>query len=187
MRKLAIVLLIILAVLAATNPGRDKFQEFVKREGIRLIEEKSGGDDPVAEVLMPFFAPWIARTFQRDNYLIFSVYRFGDFKVLGIAGQFIPLNRLDEKDLESIMADMEKDLSEVPAEEMEKLMERLSNDLLKEWETEVPQLINTLQKMADTVDVERLQKELEKDLEQLEKAGEAFFEELQRLQESQSQ
>jgi len=186
MRTFIWILLIAAGLLILTNPGRDRFREFVKTEAVKFIEEKDGKENPVARVVMPFFAPWMARTFERDNYLLFSVYRLGDFKVLGIAGRFIPLNTLDENDVAALMSEMNRDLMQVSEEDLDRLAERMFDLLLNEEGADIQSYIEQLVSAADTLDLERLQKEWEEEMKKWEKAGMEFLEELNRLQESQN-
>ena len=158
MRTFAVILLVLLGILFFTNPGYKEFENYLKKKAVEQVREETGLNDEVAAGLVSLFTGLTAKAFVRDNYLIFSVYRMGDYKILGIAGQFIPLSKFDEKALQ-----------DMSAEGMDEQLQEQFSALQEE-----------LEKITDTLDWEKMQRELEK-------AGEEFLEQLKQLQEAETQ
>ena len=109
-RILAVVaiLAIVAAVLAATNPPRDKFEDWVRgfvtekvaAEAHKQGQDLSGDNKPWAEAIVEL---WVVHmSAERHNLLLFSLYDIelppegqsnGEHscEILGIAGQFVPV------------------------------------------------------------------------------------------------
>ena len=101
-------LLLVAVVLAALNPGPDKFTDFLQKTiAARAAEEAGAVTGGLGSGVTDFLADRIGRAvgdlasqaFERDNYTVWSVYRVdlngrqpgGEVEFLGIANSFIPL------------------------------------------------------------------------------------------------
>ena len=105
MTRLLLGLLVIAALLAATNPSRVEFNGYVQTYVAQKIEDqarKRGEDNPdgagqIGGALLGLVLP--ALPIERRNFLAFSIYDLHLSKsdtskscsFLGIAGQFMPL------------------------------------------------------------------------------------------------
>lgn len=100
-------LVAILAVIALAffNPGMDEFRTFIRAQAEGMIEREAGGT-PLGEALSGaggrLAERYVDRVTDRRNYFIFSTYTIDidgaesdaeDWKFLGLAGQFVELDR----------------------------------------------------------------------------------------------
>ena len=91
-----ILLIIVIVVLAMTNPVTDDFKEYIEDR----IESQNNSGSGIEGVLRDIFAgplsDLVAQNTTRENYFIFSVYNIPinekDNSFLGIAGHFFPLD-----------------------------------------------------------------------------------------------
>ncbi|MFN3596149.1 MAG: hypothetical protein ACK41D_02635 [Rubricoccaceae bacterium] len=111
MRVLLIGAALVALLLYALNPGPERFREFLREEAGRYAEQqarqRAGGG--AAGDVAGFLAGRLGRdfgsaasdAFRRDNYHLFSIYEVdllprrpgGEFRFLGIANVFLPLER----------------------------------------------------------------------------------------------
>jgi len=141
MKKTAFILALVAGLLILTNPGPEDFKNFIKKKSVEQFKKETGLNDQLAESIISVFGGVFAEGFIRDNYLLFSIYKWGDYKLLGIAGQFIPLSKWDENILNEISDDQ---------------LGGIMNEATRE-----------LEQVLDTLDVEKFQQELEKATEEL--------------------
>ena len=103
-----LLLLIVLAVLLAIfNPDMAEFKTFV-RDRAELLLQRETGESALGRALSgagaSFVGEYVDRVTERTNYFVFSTYTIDldgpdeegeEWKFLGIATQFIELNRPD--------------------------------------------------------------------------------------------
>lgn len=107
MRTGFIILTVIVIALAISNPGEEQFRNFVSDRAELAIQEETG-DSMLGRALSGAGASvageFAERVTDRENYYVFSTYTIdlGDassdpeeWKFLGIAGQFVELERPD--------------------------------------------------------------------------------------------
>lgn len=87
--KKIIIALLILVLLAVTNPSKEAYTSWLKEK------VQSGTENPLAKGVVSLFGgPVIDHSTTTDNYVLFTVYTltFGGktIKVLGILQNFIP-------------------------------------------------------------------------------------------------
>ena len=107
MKTTGIIMLILAAVLFATNPDKDDFKEYMAAKIKEEIVKETRDKGEVAGIFKPFaeglaeLGGALGTTFtERDNYYLFSIYTFQlpsnpdekPVKFLGIAKQFIELD-----------------------------------------------------------------------------------------------
>jgi hypothetical protein len=95
---------IILLILFFTNPDRQDFKEYMQKEIRKKMELKESPG--MEKMFSSLVSGALSQVYTRDNYYFFSVYSLGEYKILGIAGFFLPLNDFDEsmrKELDKIM------------------------------------------------------------------------------------
>lgn len=104
MRTGIVVLVLALIALALFNPDMEDFQLFVETHTEELIQDQVG-EGPLSDVLSAlgsgFAGEHVDEITTRRNYFIFSTYtidldetdRGGDWRFLGMAGQFLELER----------------------------------------------------------------------------------------------
>ncbi len=104
MRRLTSILIIaLLGVLVATNPGMDAFSEFVAEQSERILRRETG-DSPLGRALAGAGAglagSYVERVTERRTYLLFSTYTIDldgttdesyEWRFLGVAGRFFEL------------------------------------------------------------------------------------------------
>ena len=108
MRTSLALFLVLLAVLAFTNPGMDEFKDFAEAQSEQLLLRETG-DTGLGRFLSrlggSLAGSLVDRVTERANYGVASVYTIdldpevaeGDeWRFLGIAGQFLELERPDE-------------------------------------------------------------------------------------------
>ena len=107
MKKL--IFIAILVALFYYNPTEAQFRQFIKDRVETEIDKEAtkqgAGDNPLLDLVRGFASSQLAklaeRNVTRDNYFVASTYTLDlppevankDWKFLGIAGQFIPLER----------------------------------------------------------------------------------------------
>ena len=107
MRTGLVVLVLALIALAFFNPEMEDFQAFAGGQAERLLAQEIGDGD-LGEALSgvggALTRRYIDRLTERNNYVFFSTYTLdvdgpeqteNDWRFLGIAGQFIELQRPD--------------------------------------------------------------------------------------------
>ena len=105
MRTLSLILFVALLVgLAVTNPGLDDFGRFAQETISDEIARQVPGIGGLGEYGARLVAPYVAKQATRTDYGLASVYdldltgpnvRGAEYRFLGIAGQFVPLDRPD--------------------------------------------------------------------------------------------
>lgn len=96
---LILLVLIIMILMAVTNPGLDDYAAWV---GDQSSEEATSQLEKLITNLVD--EPMIRRTTSRDNYIIFSIYETEipdlngeeSSKTIGVFGNFFVLNRTDK-------------------------------------------------------------------------------------------
>lgn len=92
--RIAIVL-IILVLLALTNPGMEDFKESAKTELLSRLEEKTDLEQALGNLFSGTLMDMLASRTKRTNCLLFSIYSFDinkkTYSYLGIATFILPL------------------------------------------------------------------------------------------------
>lgn len=107
-RILVVIVVLVAAGLAATNPPREKFEDWIRGFVTQKVEAEArkqgqnldGDNKPWAEAIVELWVVHMA--VERRNLLLFSIYDIelppegqsnGErtCEILGIAGQFVPL------------------------------------------------------------------------------------------------
>ena len=104
--------ILVVTALYFLNPGPEKFEDFLRKEGGEYAAEQAGdAGEAVAGATGRDVASWLAervgrevageasRAFERDNYHVASVYHVdfngrapgGEWEFLGIANVFLPI------------------------------------------------------------------------------------------------
>ncbi len=102
MKKIFIILGILALFLLVTNPDHDDFGDWVQKQVEKKVQKEIGKDLAQDKLFKDFLkgtaglTKLISKNATRDNYYLFSVYHLAGNKFLGIAGQFIPLNKIEE-------------------------------------------------------------------------------------------
>ena len=105
MRTGLVALVIVLIGLAAFNPDMDTFKLFINEQSERILLHEAG-DSEVGQVLSgvggALAGAFVERITEHNNYLLFSTYTIDldgaeededEWKFLGIAGQFVEMQR----------------------------------------------------------------------------------------------
>jgi hypothetical protein len=104
MRTLLLLILVV-ALLAISNPDRDDFAEFAREQTAELVAQQGGGgllSGTLGRIGGDLVGSQASRFVSRDNYLVASVYTLDldgpnsdrqDWRFLGVAGQFVELSR----------------------------------------------------------------------------------------------
>lgn len=108
-RFTGILLVVLLGVLVATNPGMEAFSTFAADQSERILREETG-DSPLGRALAGAGAglagSYVERVTERRSYLLFSTYTINladtadethAWRFLGIAGRFVELDNPEEK------------------------------------------------------------------------------------------
>jgi len=106
MSKSIVIAVIVGAGLAFTNPEKNEFVQFLNKQVVKSIDEKSPELGKEARTFASgIIAIAIEKNTERKDYFVFSVYNVDtsvfrlfnsevpDLKFLGIVGQFIPLSK----------------------------------------------------------------------------------------------
>ena len=106
MIKSLTISIIICAGLAFTNPEKKEFVQFLNKQIVKPIDEKSPElSKEIKTFASGLMAIAIEKTTERKDYFVFSVYRVDtsairffnndvpDLKFIGIGGQFFPLGK----------------------------------------------------------------------------------------------
>lgn len=105
MRYLLFVLVAVAIVLALTNPGPDRYTQFVEEVVVQVVAAEAEGapGGRAAAMISGMLARDLARRHtERDNYVLFSIYRLDmsaaglrgeEWRFLGIGTRFIELER----------------------------------------------------------------------------------------------
>ncbi len=128
MKKIAFVLALVAVFLFFTNPDHEDFNDYFQKRIEKQVEKNNPG--PFGKFLASFssaLAGFADNAFVRDNYYLFSVYRMGDYKVLGIGGQFFPLNKIKSEDFLQLPQDKN----------------------MKQWEKKIEEAMNKVQQNID--------------------------------------
>jgi len=96
--KLKIALLIIiLGLLALTNPSMDDFKLAAEERVKTEMEKKSELEQALGNLFGGTLSSLIASKTKRSNYFLFSVYSLNvnkeDYKYIGVASLFVPLQK----------------------------------------------------------------------------------------------
>ncbi len=105
MRTLLLLILVV-ALLAISNPDKDDFAEFAREESAELMAGQTDGvlGGALGRLGGDLIGSQVGRFVSRDNYLVASVYTLDldgpnanaqDWRFLGVAGQFVELSRPD--------------------------------------------------------------------------------------------
>jgi Domain of unknown function (DUF4359) len=104
--------LVILFLLASTNPDQSAYKVYATKQAISLAKEQCLPLDFIskglcliaAEAATPIIQPLITATSSRQNFILFSIYKSeisvadisfnAKVESIGVGGQFIPLNFL---------------------------------------------------------------------------------------------
>lgn len=108
MKKLLVLLVIVGAVLAVTNPKMEAFQTFVRTHAADRIQHELG-NGPLSDLLSgaggELLASNVPRVTERRSYLVCSLYTLDldrdgrpNGRVLGVAGQFIVVEKITSED-----------------------------------------------------------------------------------------
>lgn len=111
MRTLLVIVVVVGAFLAVTNPGMDDFQDFVRTHAADRIEQEMGSGT-LSELLGgaggELLASNVSRVTERQSYLVCSLYTMdldGDSRsngrALGVAGQFIVIEEFKAENEEA--------------------------------------------------------------------------------------
>ncbi len=103
MRISALVLVVLVAALAYTNPGMDAFESHIENEAATLIRDEIGSDSWLSDALGNLAGSALADRADeyttRANYLVASVYTIDadddgrpELQWLGVADRFIQLD-----------------------------------------------------------------------------------------------
>ncbi len=107
-RTAVVILSLILVALALTNPGYDRFEEFVDDTVVTIVQREASGQawGGLVGELGGALAGRLARnSASRSNYLVVSVYSIDmapvgmpgqEWRFLGIANTFIEIDRPDQ-------------------------------------------------------------------------------------------
>jgi hypothetical protein len=107
----ALVVLVILGLLASTNPGERDFEDYVSGKINAQMKEKGGSGNFFEQFLGRAAGMTASKMTRRDNYVLFSIFEFEasfirlikpDFpriRFLGIAGRIIPLSKVNLEEL----------------------------------------------------------------------------------------
>lgn len=85
MRRILTGALVVLVILAATNPTRADYIAWAKDQFV--ADQESG----LARLLMSTLGPLLEASTETHNYLFFSIFKTGEMVTLGILGRFVPL------------------------------------------------------------------------------------------------
>jgi hypothetical protein len=108
---IALVVLVILGLLASTNPGERDFEDYVSGKINTQMKEKGGSGNLFEQFLGRAAGMTASKMTRRDNYVLFSLFEFEasfiklikpDFpriRFLGIAGRIIPLSKVNLEEL----------------------------------------------------------------------------------------
>lgn len=108
---IVLVVLVILGLLAATNPNERDFEDYVAAKTNAQMKEKGGAGNLFEQFLGRAAGMTASKMTRRDNYALFSIFEFEasfirlikpDFpriKFLGIAGRIIPLSKVNFDEL----------------------------------------------------------------------------------------
>ena len=102
MKKAGLILIILLAFLFFTNPDQEDFKEYVQKIAVEEVEKEAGVSNPLIEGMVATLSTVVADAYVREDYYFFSIYKLGDHKILGIAKQFISLNKPDKEAFKDI-------------------------------------------------------------------------------------
>ena len=104
MKKLLLIVIVIGMFLYVTNPSKSDFSDYIEDEMEEVLKDNiNTSSDYLDELLLSvgsFFAGGTAeiaeKLYERDDYLIFSVYTMTifdeEYRYVGILGQFLNLN-----------------------------------------------------------------------------------------------
>jgi hypothetical protein len=96
MKKAGLIIIALLAFLFFTNPGQEDFNEYVQKLAVQEFQKETGTKSAVFEGIISTISTVVAKAYVREDYYIFSIYRLGNHKILGIGKQFISLNKPDK-------------------------------------------------------------------------------------------
>jgi len=108
---IALVVLVILGLLASTNPNEKTFEDYVAGKVNAGMKEKGGSDNLFEQFAGRAAGMTASKVTRRDNYVLFSLFEFEasfirlikpDFpriRFLGIAGRIIPLSKVNLDEL----------------------------------------------------------------------------------------
>ncbi len=138
MKYLWFVLALLGVVLFFSNPDETDLNNYLKKRAIEQVKKETGVNSGLLDGMVGVFTDVFAKAYVRDNYLFFSVYKLGKHKILGIAGQFVPLNQLDKESLNEIpemkeFQELDKKMKEI-GEEFEKKMQDFDQETMEEIE-----------------------------------------------------
>ncbi len=102
MKKSGIVVLLLLGLLFLTNPGQDDFKEYVQKLAVKEFNRETGVKSGIFEGIVATLSTVVADAYVREDYYFFSIYKLGDHKILGIAKQFVSLNKPDKEAFKNI-------------------------------------------------------------------------------------
>ena len=106
-----LVALVILGLLAATNPNERNFEDYVAGRINAQMKEKGGSGNLFEQFLGRAAGMTASKMTRRDNYVLFSIFEFEasfirlikpDFprvRFLGIAGRIVPLSKVNLDEL----------------------------------------------------------------------------------------
>ncbi len=103
MRTLLLLILVV-ALLAISNPDKADFAEFAREQSAELMAQQTDGvlGGALGRLSGDLIGAQVSRFVSRDNYIVGSVYTLDlpggedqDWRFLGVAGQFVELSRPD--------------------------------------------------------------------------------------------